>query len=220
MTRPLRGVVFCSGSASSFRYLHTQDVAFGKRYQIVGVFSDVPAAQGIAYAKVLEIPTLILDFQSWCRVENVSRTDLVGRIAYYALVSKMIGVWEPDFIMLSGSMLIVTDPLLTEYSGRMLNVHPALLSIVGDDGKRRYTGLNVVERAMDAGDPTGSTVHLLTAEPDMGPIVAESSPLPYKPWDDPKEHQDAMKFACDGPAFQAALKKLIDSGWPAIPWSR
>jgi phosphoribosylglycinamide formyltransferase-1 len=112
--------------------------------------------------------------------------------------------------MLSGFMLIVTDPLLSEFEGRILNVHPALLSLEDEKGKRKYTGLNVVARAMQAGDPTGSTVHIVTGEPDMGPIVAESLPLPYQSTDSPHDHQELMKTACDGPVFRIALEKVVN----------
>ncbi len=115
-------------------------------------------------------------------------------------------------------MYLISDPLLSLFPGRILNVHPAFLSILTPDGKRKYTGLNVVARAMEAGDPTGSTVHIVTREPDMGPIVAESVALPYQQGTDPRMHQDHMKTACDGPAFAIALEKLISQGWPTISW--
>lgn len=72
---------------------------------------------------------------------------------------------------------------------------------------------------MVVGDPTGSTVHIVTKEPDMGPIVIESQSLSYQAGDDPDGHQSRMKEACDGPAYMAALKKLIADGWPGVPWS-
>jgi phosphoribosylglycinamide formyltransferase-1 len=219
MSHPVKGIVLCSGSASSLRFLHENDPAFGQNYQIVGVLSDNPEASGLTYATTHGIPTQVHNFEEWCKKANISPRDLVGRTAYFDQVLQLIAVWKPDFIILSGFMLIITDPLLTTYWGRILNVHPAWLSIKDDAGGRKYTGTkNVVARAMDAGDPTGSTVHLLTADPDMGPIVTESPALAYQPWDEPGAHQNMMKTACDGPAFQEALKTLIDAGWPNIPW--
>lgn len=214
----VRGVVLCSGSASSFRFLQAHDPHFGDLYDIVGVFSDVPSASGISLAKENGVPTAVLDFEGWRKARGIKRRDLVSRQVYFGEVLDLIAPWSPSFIMLSGFMLLVTDPLYAAFEDRILNVHPALLSICNADGTRRYTGLDVVRRAMEAGDPTGSTVHLVTKEADMGPIVVESSPLPYQSGDDPDVHQSNMKDACDGPAFQAALAKLIEGGWPRRPW--
>jgi phosphoribosylglycinamide formyltransferase-1 len=214
-----RGVVLCSGSASSFRFLCENDPNYGKTYKIVGVFSDVSRCSGIAYAQDRRVPTATFDFRAWCGVHKVSRSDFRAREAYFRkLIYIIAGAWEADFIILSGFMLRITEPLLSRFEGRILNVHPALLSIQDDGGKRKYTGLGVVKRAMEVCDPTGSTVHIATDEPDMGPIVIESPPLPYKSGDDPNEHQERMKVLCDGPAFQAALDTLISSGWPSVSW--
>ncbi len=212
---PTKGAVLCSGGASAFKYLQANDPNFGVTYQIVGVFSDVTGASGIEYAEKLGVPIRELNFKAWCEEKGVVRTDLKSREAYFKQVLEILQEWEVEFIILSGFMLRLTEPLLTAYAGRMLNVHPALLSITNESGARKYTGLNVVARAMQAGDPAGSTVHIVTDEPDTGPIVAESEPLPYKPGDDPGEHQERMKVACDGPAFQRALDTLLKSGWPA-----
>lgn len=216
-TLPARGVVLCSGSASSLRFLAARDPNFGKLYQITGLFADTTGASGLEFAQGLNIPTDMLDFHAWRKKNGVARMDLDGRERYFTEVLERIRPWQPDFFILSGLMRRITNPLLSDFEGRILNVHPALLSIeVG--GKRTYTGLHVVERAMRAGDPTGSTVHLVTDEPDTGPIVAVSSPLPYQEGDDPDAHQERMKTACDGPAFKAALEKLIENGWPTVAW--
>ena len=215
-----QGVVLCSGSASSLRYLHDHDPNFGTRYEIIGVFSDVSGASGLRFAVLKGISAVALDFGHWCEACEFDRRDLVARQLYFQDVRTKFDEmqWKPDFIILSGFMLIVTDPLLSAFRGCILNVHPALLSI--SDGKegRLLTGLNVVARAMELGLDTGSTVHIVTDQPDMGPIIAESEVLPYQQGDDPEAHQQKMKTACDGPAFARALEFLIDSGWPGRPW--
>ncbi|MBC7836246.1 hypothetical protein H7X87_00495 [Acetobacteraceae bacterium] len=215
---PVRIGVFGSGSMSSFRFLHEHDPNFGKLYMFVGAFSDVPGKEGVAYAKKAGIPTAELSFEAWRKANGVSRTDLKAREAYFAEVRQLIMPWSSEVIMLSGCMLLVTNPLLAEFQWRMLNVHPAFLSLLNDAGERKYRGTDVVSQAMKNGDLTGSTVHFVTGKPDMGPIVAESAALPYQLGDDPQEHQNRMKTACDGPAFQAAFARLIPYGWPRIPW--
>jgi phosphoribosylglycinamide formyltransferase 1 len=170
------------------------------------------ARKEITYAEGLKIPTRVIDFEEWRRERGVKKSDLHAREAYFEEVLAVMREWGAELIILSGCMLLVTNPLLSAYWERILNVHPTLLGILDEKGERKYRGLGVVKRAMDAGDPTGSTVHFITGEPDMGPIVVESAPLPYQPGDDPEAHQDLMKVACDGPAYQRALEILCTSG--------
>ena len=58
----------------------------------------------------------------------------------------------------------------------MINVHPSLLP--------KYKGLNVVEKAMDAGEEyTGCTVHYVNEELDGGEIILQKE-VPILPDDD------------------------------------
>ena len=216
---PIRVAVLCSGSASSFRYLYENDPKYGVLYKFVGVFSDVPDCKGIMYARDRGIPTASLDFKTWRKEHGVAFTDLERRKEYFSKAAELIvWPWKPEALMLSGFMLRLTEPFFFHFAGRMLNVHPARLSIQNEWGGRKYTGLDVVRRAIEAGDPTGSTVHIVTEEPDMGPIIVETKPLPYEPGVDPAEHQERMKTACDGPAYKMAFETLIEQDWPAKPW--
>ena len=218
--KPLRVVAFFSGSASSVRWLFENDPNYRVTYEFVGMFSNVSEASGIEYGETHGIPVEKIDYREWCKRHRVKRTNLVARVAYYQeVLVECIAPYNPDFILLSGHMLLLTEPFLTAYEGRMLNVHPALLSKRGADGLPKYRGIgDVVGQAMAAGDPTGSTVHILIERADLGPIVAESAPLPYEMGDNSKAHQELMKTACDGPAYQLALERLIASGWPEAPW--
>ena len=218
MIESVRIAAFCSGSASSLRFLREKDPNCGVRYRFVGVFSDVPGCSGIAYARRADIPTTTLDFKEWCTRHEIRRTDLEGRKAFFDEVLRLLMPWEPEAIMLSGFMLILTEPLLSAFEGCTVNVHPALLRLLDAVGRRKYTGLNVVARTMAAGDLLGSTVHIVTKEPDTGPLVAESESYPYRPDDKPDDVQEAMKEKCDGPAYQRAFERLIPAGWPRVPW--
>ncbi len=218
-TRPTALAVLCSGSASSFRWLYGHDPAYGKDYKIVGVLSSAPGVRGTSYAQERGVPTACVDFRAWRRRTHASCGDLQAREEYFTEVLHQVRAWGAEAILLSGFDFLVTDPLYSAYEGRILNVHPAFLHIVGPDGRPKYTGLRgVVARTMAAGDPTGSTVHVIIPETDLGPIVAESAPLPYAVGTDPDEHQERMKDACDGPAYKEALAKLRKHGWPHRSW--
>src|SRR5579871_1548932 len=65
-------------------------------------------------------------------------------------------------------MRLLTTWLVTRWTGRMLNIHPALLPA--------FRGLNTHERALAAGVKIhGATVHFVVPEVDSGPIVAQAA---------------------------------------------
>lgn len=210
---PLRVVALFSGGASAVKYLLDSDPGCGSIYRIVGAFTDNAEASGIAVCRSAGISVNQWDYQAWCLWSNVHPKDLEARESYFGEVNKWVRGFQPDLIMLSGFQLIVTEPLLSKWAGKILNVHPADLRIEDGSGRRKYTGLGVVpvRKAIAAGEPeTRSTVHIVTADVDGGPIVAVSDPLPVVPGRSPKEHQEMMKWKCDGPAYAEALRIMTE----------
>lgn len=210
-TTPLRVVVFFSGSASSMRYLLEHDENYGKAYTFVGALTENPDASGITAAEGEDIPVVVHNFKEWKEKNNVEAGNIDAREGYFAEVVEKIKEWNADVLMFSGFMLITTNPLISEYEGRILNVHPADLRVTDEEGKRKYIGVGskVVRQAMEAGDEaTYSTVHIVTRGVDEGPIVAISDPLPVREGVSPDEQQEEMKFACDGPAFKRAFERI------------
>ena len=71
-----------------------------------------------------------------------------------------------ELIVMAGWMRIVTNHLIDAFPNRIINIHPSLLP--------KYKGLNVIERAMEAGETvTGCTVHYVTEELDSGDIIKQ-----------------------------------------------
>ena len=87
-----------------------------------------------------------------------------------------------DVVVLAGYMRMLGPAVLSRYEGQVLNVHPALLPKFG--GKGMY-GRRVHEAVLAAGESvTGVTVHVVDAEYDHGPVVAQSE-VPVLPGDTP-----------------------------------
>jgi phosphoribosylglycinamide formyltransferase-1 len=64
-------------------------------------------------------------------------------------------------------MRILTQGFVSQFAGRLLNIHPSLLPL--------YPGLNTHQRALDNGDThAGATVHYVTGELDGGPSVIQA----------------------------------------------
>ena len=73
--------------------------------------------------------------------------------------------YKVDLIILAGYMRVIKNP--SKFPAPMINVHPSLLP--------KYKGLNVVERAMEAGEEkTGCTVHYVNEELDGGEIIMQA----------------------------------------------
>ena len=97
------------------------------------------------------------------------------------LISEEIEKYDLNLIVLAGYMRMFTDYFVDKYFGKIINIHPALLPLFG--GKGMY-GDNVHEAVLESGmKRTGCSVHFVTNEVDMGPIIDQRC-VPVKYDDD------------------------------------
>ena len=121
------------------------------------VISNKPNAAGIKKAKDLGIPTQIIN-------ENFEKSNGSD---FEAKLEEILNKYEVKIICLAGFMKILSKDFTELFKGRILNIHPSLLP--------KYKGLNTHARAVAAKDKfSGCSVHLVTAELDGGPILAQS----------------------------------------------
>ncbi len=91
-----------------------------------------------------------------------------------------------ELVVLAGYLKLVPADVVAAYSGRMVNVHPALLPAFG--GKGMY-GMRVHRAVLESGATvSGATVHLVDTEYDRGPILAQW-PVPVLAGDTPETLQ-------------------------------
>lgn len=204
---PFQLFVMFSGGASALRYLVKHDPNYRKLYKVVGAFTNDSGAAAIPFIREQRIPLSLSDYRAWCAGSGVSPRDLTARVGYFSYVRHMVDIVGADGILLSGFMLIITEPLLSAYQRRIINVHPSALDAAGTHLK--YRGAHAVHDAFANGDQqTASTVHFITAEVDGGPIIVMSPYLTVPPGATPEQHQEAMKWVCDGPAVAMALERI------------
>jgi phosphoribosylglycinamide formyltransferase-1 len=85
-----------------------------------------------------------------------------------------------DLVVLAGYLKRIPPAVIRQYSGRILNIHPALLPAFGGEG---MYGARVHEAVIASGaKESGVTVHLVDDEYDRGPIVAQWR-MPVNPTD-------------------------------------
>ncbi len=107
-----------------------------------------------------------------------------------------------DAIVLAGWLTVLSGDIITEYSNRIVNLHPALLPKFGGVG---MWGHNVHEAVLAAHEKeSGCTVHLVDAGCDTGKILVQKK-VPVLPDDTPEtlyariapeEHKAMVEGVC------------------------
>lgn len=155
-------VILISGRGSNMEAIARAGIPGGR---IAAVISNRPDATGLEVARQLGIETRVLDHKGFDTRE-----------AFDAKLAELIDSFEPDLLVLAGYMRILGEAFVRRFEGRMLNIHPSLLPA--------FTGLHTHRRAIEAGvKVAGATVHFVTAELDVGPIVIQAV-VPVLPDDD------------------------------------
>ena len=166
-----RIVVLASGSGSNLQALLDAVQAGELHVKIAGVVSDRPEAGALRRAERAGIPAASVPLHD--------RRSTVARAEFEQQLADEIAAFEPDLLVLAGWMLILGQPVLERYEGRIINVHPALLPDgPGDEIESScgpvpvLRGAHAVRDALRHGLPvTGATVHVVTQEVDTGPVL-------------------------------------------------
>jgi phosphoribosylglycinamide formyltransferase-1 len=151
-----RIAVFLSGRGSNFMAIHDAIIAGKINAEIVLVFSNKKEAPGLKIAEERNLEILYLNPK-----EYQSRED------YDEAIIDEVKKRHVDLICLAGYMKILTSLFCNTFKNRVINIHPALLP--------SFPGLHVQQKAIDWGVRySGATVHFVTAEVDMGPIILQA----------------------------------------------
>ena len=161
-------VILISGGGSNMAAIvrASQQQNWAKQYnaRVAAVVSNKADAKGLVFARDNGIATEVLDHKQFD-----------SREAFDVELMQVIDRHAPDLVVLAGFMRILTPGFVAHYEGRLINIHPSLLPA--------FTGLHTHQRAIDAGCKfAGCTVHRVTAELDVGPIL-EQAVVPVLPED-------------------------------------
>ncbi len=163
---PPRITVLVSGRGSNLGALvdaQAHDALGGGR--IVRVISNRPDAGALGIAAAHGVPARMVD-----------HTAFAVRSAFDDALALAIDADGPDLVVLAGFMRVLGAPLIERFAGRMINIHPSLLPA--------FPGLHTHRRALAEGVRVhGCTVHFVTPDVDVGPIVAQAA-VPVHDGDD------------------------------------
>jgi phosphoribosylglycinamide formyltransferase-1 len=124
--------------------------------EVVLVLSNNPEAGALNRAVQAGIPALCIDHRRYASREEYDR----------AMVAALqeAGV---ELVVLAGFMRLLSADFLEAFSGRIMNIHPALLPA--------FPGLHVQRKALEYGARfAGCTVHFVDGGVDTGPIIIQA----------------------------------------------
>ncbi len=150
-----RIAVLASGRGSNFQAVIDAVAAGYIPAVCAGLVTDNPRAYAIERAKAAGIPVTVVDYAGF-----------PSKAAYEEALLDAMRASRADLFILAGYMRILGSSIVHEFSGRMMNIHPALLPA--------FAGLHAQRQAIEYGvKVAGCTVHLVDEGMDTGPIVIQ-----------------------------------------------
>ena len=178
--------VLVSGGGTNLQTLIDFQIEKGKDcpYEIVVVISDHKDAFALERAAKAGIPSAIT---SPYKVMGKEVAQAASRDEKRLAVSNaMLAVCrehKAEIIVEAGCLTVLAGEILTEYSNKIINLHPALLPKYGGVG---MWGHHVHEAVLAAGEKeSGCTVHLVNEVCDGGEILLQKK-VPVLPDDTPE----------------------------------
>jgi len=158
MTERLKIAVLASGRGSNFKALAEACREKGFPAEVALLIVDNPDAGALRTAGSLGIESVIVD----CGPKRGLMTPESSERMVALCRDHGVGL-----VCLAGFMRIVKGRLLDEYSGSMINIHPALLP--------SFKGLHGQAQALEYGVRySGCTVHFVDKGVDTGAIILQS----------------------------------------------
>lgn len=181
----VKTAVLVSGGGTNLQALIDYEKEQGDKcpYEIVIVISDHKDAYALERAAKAGIPSAITSPYSVMGKEvaqAASRDE--KRTAVSNAVLALCRKNDVQVVVQAGWLTVLAGDILKEYSGKIINLHPALLPKFGGVG---MWGHHVHESVLAAGEKeSGCTIHLVSGECDGGKILIQKK-VPVMPGDDP-----------------------------------
>ena len=150
-----RIAVIASGRGSNFQAIIDAITAGTINATCVALITDNPKAYAITRAVEAGIPCIVIDYGTF-----------PSREAYEQVLNSAMRQTGADLFVLAGYMRILGLPIVRAFTGKMINIHPALLP--------SFTGLHAQRQALLHGvKVAGCTVHFVDENLDGGPIILQ-----------------------------------------------
>ena len=161
----MRVAVLASGGGTNLQALLDTCIA-GAPARVVLVASDKPDAGALVRARNAGVDA-----------------PVIPDPADGAALTRLLREKGVDLVVLAGYLKLVPAETVSAFDGRMINIPPAVPPAFGGPG---MYGIRVHRAVLASGATlSGASVHLVNAEYDRGPIVAQW-PVPVQPGDTPE----------------------------------
>ena len=158
--RPVRLAVLLSGSGTTLQNFIDQIAAGRLSARVVLVIASRPDAGGLERARQADIPAAV-----------VARRDFADVDRFNDALHAQLAQHEVDLILLAG--FLSPFQLRGRYTGRVLNIHPALIPAFCGKG---FYGERVHQAVLESGvKVSGCTVHFADDQYDHGPIILQGA---------------------------------------------
>ena len=148
--------VLISGRGSNLQALIDASECGDIPAKISIVISNKSDAYGLERAKKHNIPAVF-----------INPRDFSDKNSYERKIVETLKQYNVGLVCLAGYMKIVGEVILTEYKGKMINIHPSLLP--------KYPGLHAQKQALeDKAKVSGATVHFVDEGCDTGSIILQA----------------------------------------------
>lgn len=189
MPQPLpRIAVLASGRGSNLQAVLDAIAAGTLAAEVVGVFSDKPAAAALQrVAQPLR----------W----SANPKTYSSREAFDADLAQAVAAVRPDWILCAGYLRILGSAFVDRFRGRTINIHPSLLP--------KFRGLHTHARAIEEGEREhGASVHFVIPELDAGGVIAHAV-VAIDAGDTP-ESLAARVLGVEHPLLLAVMRLAVD----------
>lgn len=192
MVRKVNLAVFASGTGTNFQALNDAILQRNLNAEIVRLIVDKSTAGALNLAKLFGIPATAIKYSNY-----------ETKIEAEQVIIKQLKTDQVDGILLAGYMRILTPKLIGAYSGKIINLHPAMLP--------KFPGRHSILDAFEAGvSETGVTVHFVDNGIDTGEIIAqEAVPILVN---DTIDLLETRIHNVEHVLYPNTLAKLIDEG--------
>ncbi len=165
---PLRLAVLISGGGSGLKAL-LRHQSNGRVSHVTSlVISDVESADGLKHASASSVNHLSIPPPGG--MKGIKR-----RLEHERRIMEALASHDIEMVVLSGYMRVLTPSFVSNWKGRMVNIHPSLLPA--------FPGAHAQRDAIDSGaKETGCTVHFVDEGVDTGAIIQQKK-VPILPND-------------------------------------
>lgn len=164
--------VFISGGGTNLQAIinATENKEINAKIKLV--FSNKKNAYGLERAKKANIETLYLNRKNFSKNEE-----------YDEEILKVLKEKDIDLIVLAGYLGILTSKIISNYRGRIINIHPSLIpSFCGSGFYGEHVHKAVIKKGVKI---TGATTHFVDEIIDGGAIIMQDT-VPVQMNDDYK----------------------------------